>query len=167
MECPRQRCDRFISARIRTEGGSKKTAEFAKKHHKTWIHLAAGDPDVAQRPTDWLAQNAVEVLNVEGLGHANIGIATLGLLKYRYRKRKPKERTTTSVISVVVISVVVISVVVISVVVVIPSVIATATGVGIVTTTGVGIATAATGVVTSTRVVINSVCLTRRYSAYC
>ena len=85
------------------------------------------------------------------------GIATLGLLKYRYRKRKPKERTTTSVISVVVISVVV----------VIPSVIATATGVGIVTTTGVGIATAATGVVTSTRVVINSVCLTRRYSAYC
>jgi hypothetical protein len=130
-------------------GGSKKTAEFAKKHHKTWIHLAAGDPDVAQRPTDWLVQNAVEVLNVEGLGHANIGIATLGLLKYRYRKRKPKERTTTSVISVVVISVVV----------VIPSVIATATG--------VGIATAATGVVTSTRVVINSVCLTRRYSAYC
>ena len=157
MECPRQRCDRFISARIQTEGGSKKTAEFAKKHHKTWIHLAAGDPDVAQRPTDWLAQNAVEVLNVEGLGRANIGIATLGLLKYRYRKRKPKERTTTSVISVVVISVVV----------VIPSVIATATGVGIVTTTGVGIATAATGVVTSTRVVINSVCLTRRYSEYC
>jgi Circularly permutated YpsA SLOG family len=46
-------------------GGSKKTAEFAKKHHKTWIHLAAGDPDVAQRPTDWRAQNAVEVLNVE------------------------------------------------------------------------------------------------------
>jgi hypothetical protein len=80
------------------------------------------------------------------------GIATLGLLKYRYRKRKPKEeRTTTGVISVVVI---------------IPSVIATATGVGIVTTTGVGIATA-TGVVTSTRVMINSVCLTRRYSEYC
>jgi hypothetical protein len=93
------------------------------------------------------------------------GIATLGLLKYRYRKRKPKEeRTTTGVISVVVISVVVI----------IPSVIATATGVGIVTTTGVGIVTTtgvgiatATGVVTSTRVVINSVCLTRRYSEYC
>ena len=90
------------------------------------------------------------------------GIATLGLLKYRYRKRKPKEeRTTTGVISVVVISAVVMSVVVI-----IPSVIATATGVGIVTTTGVGIATT-TGVVTSTRVVINSVCLTRRYSEYC
>jgi hypothetical protein len=90
------------------------------------------------------------------------GIATLGLLKYRYRKRKPKEeRTTTGVISVVVISAVVISVVVI-----IPSVIATATGVGIVTATGVGIATA-TGVVTSTRMVINPVCLTRRYAAYC
>jgi len=85
------------------------------------------------------------------------GIATLGLLKYRYRKRKPKEeRTTTGVISVVVISVVVI----------IPSVVATATGVGIVTATGVGIATA-TGVVTSTRMVINPVCLTRRYAAYC
>jgi Mg2+/Co2+ transporter CorB len=95
------------------------------------------------------------------------GIATLGLLKYRYRKRKPKEeRTTTGVISVVVISVVVISAVVISVVVIIPSVIATATGVGIVTATGVGIATA-TGVVTSTRMVINPVCLTRRYAAYC
>jgi hypothetical protein len=26
--------------------------------------MAAGDPDVAQRLTDWLAQNAVEVLNV-------------------------------------------------------------------------------------------------------
>jgi hypothetical protein len=90
------------------------------------------------------------------------GIATLGLLKYRYRKRKPKEeRTTTGVISVVVISAVVISVVVI-----IPSVVATATGVGIVTATGVGIATA-TGVVTSTRMVINPVCLTRRYAAYC
>ena len=90
------------------------------------------------------------------------GIATLGLLKYRYRKRKPKEeRTTTGVISVVVISAVVISVVVI-----IPSVVVTATGVGIVTATGVGIATA-TGVVTSTRMVINPVCLTRRYSAYC
>jgi hypothetical protein len=89
------------------------------------------------------------------------GIATLGLLK-RYRKRKPKEEwTTTGVISAVVISVVVISVVVI-----ILSVIATATGVVIVTGTGVGIATPP-GMVTSTRMVINSVCLTRRYSAYC
>jgi hypothetical protein len=47
-------------------GGSKKTAEFAKKHHKPWIHLADGDQDIAQRLKDWLAQNAVEVLNVAG-----------------------------------------------------------------------------------------------------
>jgi hypothetical protein len=47
-------------------GGSKKTVEFAKKHHKPWIHFVAGDQDIAQRLKDWLAQNAVEVLNVAG-----------------------------------------------------------------------------------------------------
>ena len=47
-------------------GGSKKTAEFAKKHHKHWIHLAAGDQHVAQRLKDWLTQNPVDVLNVAG-----------------------------------------------------------------------------------------------------
>ena len=47
-------------------GGSKKTIEFAKKHHKPWIHLAAGDQAIAQRLKDWLAQNAVYVLNVAG-----------------------------------------------------------------------------------------------------
>src|ERR1700686_4707431 len=47
-------------------GGSKKTVEFAKKHHKPWIHLAAGDQDIAQRLKDWLAENAVDVLNVAG-----------------------------------------------------------------------------------------------------
>ena len=47
-------------------GGSRKTVEFAKKHHKPLIHLTAGDQDVAQRLKDWLAQNAIEVLNVAG-----------------------------------------------------------------------------------------------------
>jgi hypothetical protein len=47
-------------------GGSKRTVEFAKKHQKPWIHLAAGDQDVAQRLKDWLAQNTIEVLNVAG-----------------------------------------------------------------------------------------------------
>jgi hypothetical protein len=47
-------------------GGSKKTVEFARKHQKPWIHLAVGDQDVAQRLKDWLAQNAVDVLNVAG-----------------------------------------------------------------------------------------------------
>jgi hypothetical protein len=47
-------------------GGSKKTVEFAKKHHKPWIHLATGDQDGAQRLKDWLTQNAVYVLNVAG-----------------------------------------------------------------------------------------------------
>jgi hypothetical protein len=79
-------------------------------------------------------------------------VATLSLLKSRYRQRKPKEKgTATGVISVVVI---------------VPSVIATATCVVIASATGVVIASAS-GVITSTRVVTNSVCLTRRYSAYC
>jgi Circularly permutated YpsA SLOG family len=47
-------------------GGSKKTVEFAEKHHKPWIHFATGEQDIAQRLKDWLAQNSVEVLNVAG-----------------------------------------------------------------------------------------------------
>jgi hypothetical protein len=69
-------------ARIRI-GESQKTVEFAKKHHKAWIHLAAGDKGVAQRLKDWLAQNPVDVLNVAGpwaskeLGIASFVIHTL------------------------------------------------------------------------------------------
>ena len=47
-------------------GGSKKTVDFAKKHHKPWIHLAACQEDAAQRLKDWLEDNAIEVLNVAG-----------------------------------------------------------------------------------------------------
>ena len=39
----------LFSIASKLTGGSKKTVEFAKKHHKPWIHLAAGDQDVAQR----------------------------------------------------------------------------------------------------------------------
>jgi putative molybdenum carrier protein len=47
-------------------GGSKRTVEFAKKHHKTWIHLTADDQGVAQRLKDWLTRYPIEVLNVAG-----------------------------------------------------------------------------------------------------
>jgi Circularly permutated YpsA SLOG family len=64
-------------------GGSKKTVEFAKKHQKPWIHLAAGDPGVAQRLKHWLTRYPIEVLNVAGPraskepGIANFVILTL------------------------------------------------------------------------------------------
>jgi hypothetical protein len=55
-----------------------KNVEFAKKHHKAWIHLAAGDKGVAQRLKDWLAQNPVDVLNVAGPWASNeLGIYKL------------------------------------------------------------------------------------------
>jgi hypothetical protein len=59
--------DATVSFSLASEltGGSKKTAEFAKKHHKPWIHLATGDQHGAQKLKE-LAQNAVEVLNVAG-----------------------------------------------------------------------------------------------------
>jgi putative molybdenum carrier protein len=69
-------------------GGSKKTIEFAKKHHKPWIHLAAGDQDVAQRLKDWLAQNPVDVLNVAGpRASKELGIASFVILYPRRRVR--------------------------------------------------------------------------------
>jgi hypothetical protein len=79
-------------------GGSKKTVEFAKKHHKPWIHLAAGDQDAAQRLKEWLAQNAVEVLNIAGPraskepGIASFVILTLetvfGFLRANFKTRQ-------------------------------------------------------------------------------
>jgi hypothetical protein len=59
----------FYFARIRTDGRieeDRRVREEAKKHRKPWIHLAAGDPGVAQRLKDWLTRYPIEVLNVAG-----------------------------------------------------------------------------------------------------
>lgn len=50
-------------------GGSLKTIEFARKHHKPWLHLAQADPGLtsfATRLQDFLAEHRISVLNVAG-----------------------------------------------------------------------------------------------------
>jgi hypothetical protein len=47
-------------------GGSKKTAEFAKKHGKPWIHLC---PQIYQQAThllEFIAEHNIKVLNIAG-----------------------------------------------------------------------------------------------------
>ena len=39
----------------------RKPPEFAKKHHKPWIHLTAGDQGVAQRLKEVLVQTFLNV----------------------------------------------------------------------------------------------------------
>lgn len=55
---------------LRTElsGGSKKTADFAKKHKKPWIHLHEdlGIEECAAQLKRFIAENNVTVLNVAG-----------------------------------------------------------------------------------------------------
>ena len=55
---------------LRTEltGGSKKTADFAKKHKKPWIHLHEdlGVEECAAQLKRFIAENNVTVLNVAG-----------------------------------------------------------------------------------------------------
>jgi hypothetical protein len=48
-------------------GGCRLTAEFAAKHGKPWLHLAETTPgDPARRLREFLATDAVKVLNVAG-----------------------------------------------------------------------------------------------------
>lgn len=50
-------------------GGSLKTIEFARKHHKPWLHLAQADPGLesfAARLQDFIAEHGISVLNVAG-----------------------------------------------------------------------------------------------------
>lgn len=48
-------------------GGSKRTADFAEKHQKPWIHLnGCAGSDVAEMLRDFIAKNNVQVLNVAG-----------------------------------------------------------------------------------------------------
>jgi hypothetical protein len=54
-----------ISAKL--TGGSKRTAEFADKHRKPWIHIsAAGGEDAGAALKAFIAKHAIKVLNVAG-----------------------------------------------------------------------------------------------------
>jgi hypothetical protein len=47
-------------------GGSKRTAEFARKHRKPWLHLHGELYDREDRLLDFIADNKIGVLNVAG-----------------------------------------------------------------------------------------------------
>ena len=47
-------------------GGSKKTAEFAKKHGKPWIHLHQEMYKVEVKLLQFIADNKIETLNIAG-----------------------------------------------------------------------------------------------------
>jgi hypothetical protein len=54
-----------ISAKL--TGGSKRTAEFADKHHKPWIHISASsDQDAGTAVKAFIAKHEIKVLNVAG-----------------------------------------------------------------------------------------------------
>ena len=60
-------------------GGSKKTAEFAQKHGKPWIHLneGLGIEEAAVQLKSFIAEHGVKVLNVAGSrGSKEPGVAT-------------------------------------------------------------------------------------------
>jgi hypothetical protein len=51
----------------RLTGGSKKTADFARKHHKPCFHLsAAGTADPVKELREFIRSNRIKVLNVAG-----------------------------------------------------------------------------------------------------
>ena len=47
-------------------GGSKKTMDFANKHHKPWLHLCAGNKTAADALRVFVEKHGVKVLNVAG-----------------------------------------------------------------------------------------------------
>ena len=49
-------------------GGSKKTAEFAKKHHKPWLHLFHTEPlnTVVESLQQFIQEHDIKILNVAG-----------------------------------------------------------------------------------------------------
>ena len=47
-------------------GGSKRTAEFAQKHQKPWLHVSAKTPNLAETVRDFVAKNQIRLLNVAG-----------------------------------------------------------------------------------------------------
>ena len=49
-----------------TTGGSRKTAEFAVKHNKPYLHVHPGQENAAQALRDFVADNEIATLNVAG-----------------------------------------------------------------------------------------------------
>ena len=47
-------------------GGSKRTAEFAKKHGKSWLHLHNGMYDREHQLLKFISDNGIQTLNVAG-----------------------------------------------------------------------------------------------------
>ena len=47
-------------------GGSKKTAEFAEKHGKPWIHLHSAQYDRAEKLLQFVQEQQIKILNVAG-----------------------------------------------------------------------------------------------------
>ena len=66
-----------VSAKL--TGGSKRTAEFAAKHRKPWIHISAADgPAVGSKLAQFVSANGINVLNVAGTrGSKEPGVGAL------------------------------------------------------------------------------------------
>lgn len=46
------------------KGGSKKTAEFAKRHGKPWLHVSSVDPEASMKLGRFIEQHQIKVLKV-------------------------------------------------------------------------------------------------------
>lgn len=67
----------IFSGKPTLTGGSKRTAAFAVKHRKPWLHIHAEDIEPATRLVDFIAQHGIKTLNVAGpraSGEPQIGL---------------------------------------------------------------------------------------------
>jgi hypothetical protein len=56
----------ILSIEHELTGGSRKTAEFAVKHNKPYLHVHPGQKDAAQALRDFVAGNEIATLNIAG-----------------------------------------------------------------------------------------------------
>ena len=56
----------ILSIEHELTGGSRKTAEFAVKHNKPWLHIHPGREDAPQALRDLVTDNEIATLNVAG-----------------------------------------------------------------------------------------------------
>ena len=56
----------ILSIEHELTGGLRKTAEFAVKHNKPYLHLYPGQQDAAQALRDFVADNEIATLNMAG-----------------------------------------------------------------------------------------------------
>jgi hypothetical protein len=70
-------------------GGSKRTAEFAAKHQKPWIHISEADgPAVGTKLAQFVSVNGIKILNVAGTrGSKEPGVGELVLQSLSGLKR--------------------------------------------------------------------------------